>query len=101
MSSSSCPEVSREPGRQLASAAWPRHRGRGRRMTRLVSLAGLELRRFRTPLQRAALAFAVAVPLLYGAIYLWTNWDPYGKLSQVPVAVVNTDKPVTAQGRHV
>lgn len=68
---------------------------------RLLELAGLELRRFRTPLQRAGLAFVVAVPLLYGAIYLWTNWDPYGKLDQVPVAVVNEDRPVAAQGQTV
>jgi putative membrane protein len=68
---------------------------------RLGQLAGLELRRFRTPLQRAALAFAVAVPLLYGAIYLWTNWDPYGKLGEIPVAVVNQDKPVTVDGHTV
>jgi putative membrane protein len=70
-------------------------------MKRLIQLAGLELRRFRTPLQRAGLAFAVAVPLLYGAIYLWTNWDPYGRLNQIPVAVVNLDKPVTVQGHEV
>ncbi len=70
-------------------------------MIRLGRLAGLELRRFRTPLQRAALAFAVAVPLLYGAIYLWTNWDPYGRLNQIPVAVVNQDKPVTVEGHTV
>jgi putative membrane protein len=68
---------------------------------RVLQLAGLELRRFRTPLQRAALVFAVVVPLLYGAIYLWTNWDPYGRLDKVPVAVVNEDKPVTAQGQTV
>lgn len=70
-------------------------------MKRLVQLAGLELRRFRTPLRRAALAFAVTVPLLYGAIYLWTNWDPYGRLNQIPVAVVNQDQPVTVQGHNV
>jgi putative membrane protein len=68
---------------------------------RVLQLAGLELLRFRTPLQRAALAFAVAVPLLYGAIYLWTNWDPYGRLNQIPVAVVNQDQPVTAMGHNV
>jgi putative membrane protein len=70
-------------------------------MRRLLGLAGLELRRFRTPLQRAALLFAVVVPSLYGAIYLWTNWDPYGRLNKIPVAVVNQDRPVTAEGRTV
>ena len=33
----------------------------------------------------------ILVPLLYGALYLWSNWDPYGRLDKVPVAVVNSD----------
>jgi putative membrane protein len=70
-------------------------------MMRTLKLAGYELRRFRTPLQKAGLIFLVSVPLLYGAIYLWSNWDPYGKLDRVPVAVVNEDRPLTVQGRTV
>lgn len=68
---------------------------------RAIRLAVYELLRFRTPLQRAGLAFLASVPLLYGAIYLWSNWDPYGKIDQVPVAVVNQDRPVTVQGRTI
>ncbi|NUT40112.1 MAG: YhgE/Pip domain-containing protein [Thermoactinospora sp.] len=68
---------------------------------RVLDLALFELRRFRKPLQRAGLAFLLLVPLLYGAIYLWSNWDPYGKIDQVPVAVVNEDKPVTVKGKRV
>jgi putative membrane protein len=64
-------------------------------------LAWFELKRFRTPLQRLALAFVVLVPLLYGGLYLWSNWDPYGKLDQIPVAVVNEDRPVTVNGQTV
>lgn len=64
-------------------------------------LAWFEIKRFRTPLQRLALAFVVLVPLLYGGLYLWSNWDPYGKLDQIPVAVVNEDKPVTVNGQEV
>jgi putative membrane protein len=64
-------------------------------------LAWFELKRFRTPLQRLALAFVVLVPLLYGGLYLWSNWDPYGKLDQIPVAVVNEDRPVTVNGQDV
>ena len=52
------------------------------------------------PLPILALLFLVLVPLLYGALYLWSNWDPYGKLDQVPVAVVNLDQPVTTRGRQ-
>jgi putative membrane protein len=64
-------------------------------------LAWFEIKRFRSPLQRLALAFVVLVPLLYGGLYLWSNWDPYGKLDQIPVAVVNEDQPVTVNGQTV
>ncbi|HYN73356.1 MAG TPA: YhgE/Pip family protein, partial [Nakamurella sp.] len=66
-------------------------------MINTFRLAGYELRRFRGPLPILALLFLVLVPLLSGALYLWSNWDPYGKLDQVPVAVVNLDQPVTTE----
>lgn len=68
---------------------------------RAFRLAWQEIKRFRKPLQRAALVFVVLIPLLYGGLYLWSNWDPYGKLDQIPVAVVNEDQPVDVQGQHV
>ncbi|MEV4259464.1 YhgE/Pip family protein, partial [Spirillospora sp. NPDC049652] len=68
---------------------------------RALRLAPFELLRFRTPLQRLALAFIVIVPTVYGGIYLWSNWDPYRRLGRVPVAVVNEDRPVQAEGRTV
>jgi putative membrane protein len=68
---------------------------------RVLRLALLELRRFRTPLERVALAFVVGEPLLYGALYLWSNWDPYDRLDTIPVAVVDADRPVTVQGDRV
>lgn len=68
---------------------------------RVLRLARFEFVRFRTPLQRLALLFVVLVPLLYGGLYLWSNWDPYGKLNQIPVAVVNDDQPVTVNGQRV
>ncbi|WP_166664292.1 YhgE/Pip family protein [Actinophytocola oryzae] len=64
-------------------------------------MAWFEIKRFRTPLQRLALAFVVLVPLLYGGLYLWSNWDPYGRLDQIPVAVVNEDRAVTVNGQQV
>lgn len=66
-----------------------------------LALAWLELRRFRGPLRRYVPLVLVLVPLLYGALYLWSNWDPYGRLRQVPVAVVNADVPVDARGEHL
>ncbi|MBW1604652.1 YhgE/Pip domain-containing protein [Streptomyces sp. JJ66] len=55
-------------------------------------LAALELRRFtRGRLPRAALVTIVLLPLLYGALYLWSFWDPYSRLDRIPVALVNED----------
>ncbi|MGK5556866.1 YhgE/Pip family protein [Actinomadura kijaniata] len=68
---------------------------------RALRLAAYELLRFRTPMQRAGLGFLLLVPLLYGGIYLWSNWDPYSKIDQVPVAVVNEDEPVEVEDRTV
>ena len=66
-----------------------------------IRLAWLELRRFRGPLRRWVPLVLILVPLLYGGLYLWSNWDPYGKLGTVPVAVVNSDQPVDANGEHI
>ncbi|WP_067477213.1 YhgE/Pip domain-containing protein [Actinomadura hibisca] len=68
---------------------------------RAFRLAAYELLRFRSPMQIAGLLFLLLVPLLYGGIYLWSNWNPYSKISQVPVAVVNEDRPVTVEGRDI
>ncbi|MFJ2826180.1 YhgE/Pip family protein [Streptomyces sp. NPDC087263] len=65
-------------------------------------LASLELRRFgRGKLPRAALAALLLLPLLYGALYLWSFWDPYGRLDRIPVALVNDDKGATAAGKKL
>ena len=61
----------------------------------ITRLAPFELRRFRGPLPKIALVFVLIIPLLYGAIYLTANWDPYGKLKNLPVALVNHDRPTS------
>lgn len=66
-----------------------------------IKLAWLELRRFRGPVRRYVPILLILVPLLYGALYLWSNWDPYGRLDQVPVAVVNSDHPVESNGERI
>ncbi|WP_327655185.1 YhgE/Pip domain-containing protein [Streptomyces sp. NBC_00483] len=69
---------------------------------RSPKLAALELRRFgRGKLPRAALVALLLLPLLYGALYLWSFWDPYGKLDKIPVALVNDDQGATAAGKKV
>ncbi|MFJ3301791.1 YhgE/Pip family protein [Streptomyces sp. NPDC086549] len=65
-------------------------------------LAALELRRFgRGKLPRAALVALLVLPLLYGALYLWSFWDPYGRLDRIPVALVNDDKGTTTGGKRI
>lgn len=65
-------------------------------------LAALELKRFgRGKLPRAALVAVLLLPLLYGALYLWSFWDPYGQLDKIPVALVNDDKGATAAGKKI
>ncbi|MFF5845961.1 YhgE/Pip family protein [Streptomyces massasporeus] len=69
---------------------------------RSPKLAALELRRFgRGKLPRAALVALLVLPLLYGALYLWSFWDPYGRLDKIPVALVNADKGATADGKKI
>ncbi|MEU6543340.1 YhgE/Pip domain-containing protein [Streptomyces sp. NPDC046859] len=65
-------------------------------------LAALELRRFgRGKLPRAALVALLVLPLLYGALYLWSFWDPYGRLDRIPVALVNEDTGTTVRGKKL
>ncbi|MDY0339977.1 MAG: YhgE/Pip domain-containing protein [Coriobacteriia bacterium] len=47
---------------------------------------------------RIGIAVIVLIPLLYGALYLWAFWDPYGNLDQIPVAIVNLDEPQEIDG---
>ncbi|MFI0819208.1 YhgE/Pip family protein [Streptomyces sp. NPDC021098] len=69
---------------------------------RSPKLAALELKRFgRGRLPRAALAALLLLPLLYGALYLWSFWDPYGKLDKIPVALVDSDSGATVKGKHL
>ncbi len=52
-----------------------------------------ELKRiFKSKLLTATLVAVVILPLIYGILYLWAFWDPYGKMENLPVAIVNEDK---------
>jgi putative membrane protein len=69
---------------------------------RTPRLAALELRKFgRGRLPRAALVALMLLPLLYGALYLWSFWNPYGRLDKVPVALVNSDRGAAADGERL
>lgn len=41
------------------------------------------------------------IPALYNIIFLSSMWDPYGKLSELPVAVVNKDEPASYNGESM
>jgi putative membrane protein len=60
---------------------------------------GTDLKRFsRGALPRIALLTIILLPLLYGAMYLWAYWNPFGEVNKVPVALVNEDVGAVAQG---
>ncbi|WP_019854572.1 YhgE/Pip domain-containing protein [Actinopolyspora mortivallis] len=59
-------------------------------------LAKTELRRLTSgKLPKLALVAVTLVPLLYGALYIYANWDPYGNLETVPAAVAVEDTGAT------
>ncbi|MFE6688056.1 YhgE/Pip family protein [Streptomyces sp. NPDC057743] len=65
-------------------------------------LAALELRRFgRGKLPRLGLVALMLIPLLYGALYLCSFWDPYARLDKIPVALVNEDQGATSDGKKL
>ncbi|MEW2440188.1 YhgE/Pip domain-containing protein [Streptomyces caniferus] len=69
---------------------------------RSPKLAALELRRFgRGKLPRLGLVALMLIPLLYGALYLCSFWDPYSRLDKIPVALVNDDRGATADGKKI
>lgn len=43
----------------------------------------------------------IVVPMLYSLLYLDAFWDPYAKLEDVPVAVVNEDSGAVLDGKKV
>ncbi|MEG0663406.1 MAG: YhgE/Pip family protein, partial [Anaerovoracaceae bacterium] len=43
---------------------------------------------------------ALIIPLLYSFFYLGAFWDPYSRLDDVPVAVVNLDQGADINGAH-
>ncbi|UNO41916.1 YhgE/Pip domain-containing protein [Streptomyces sp. MST-110588] len=69
---------------------------------RSPKLAALELKRFgRGKLPRLGIIALTVIPLLYGALYLCSFWDPYSRLDKIPVAIVNEDKGATVAGKKL
>ncbi|MGG5257872.1 YhgE/Pip family protein [Phycicoccus avicenniae] len=64
-----------------------------------LRLALTELRRIgASRVGRLALVAMVLVPSIYGGLYLYANDDPYGRLSEVPAALVVEDAGTTLTG---
>ena len=52
-----------------------------------------------TKTRRVAIMIAIMlIPLIYSFFYLYAFWDPYSKLIELPVAVVNEDKGAIVEG---
>lgn len=63
---------------------------------------GSEIKRFgRSRMTRAAIVVLMLLPLVYGALYLWAYWDPFGQVDKMPVALVNSDQGAVVSGQHI
>src|SRR6201996_9194671 len=63
---------------------------------------GSEIKRFgRSRMTRAAIVVLMLLPLVYGALYLWAYWDPFGHVNKMPVALVNADRGTVVSGQQI
>ncbi|EYE88720.1 hypothetical protein Q428_06435 [Fervidicella metallireducens AeB] len=56
---------------------------------------------FKDRLLRVSVVAIIIVPLLYSLLYLAAFWDPYSRLKDMPVAVVNLDSGAIKDGEKV
>ncbi|HFI0256014.1 TPA: YhgE/Pip family protein [Streptococcus suis] len=54
---------------------------------------------FKKPMTLITIFGIACVPALYNISFLTSMWDPYGRLDQLPVAVVNQDQSATFQDK--
>lgn len=63
---------------------------------------GSEFRRFgHGKLPPLALLVIILLPLLFGGLFVWSYWDPIGRLDKLPVAIVNSDEGADSNGQHI
>ncbi|WP_248762461.1 YhgE/Pip family protein [Pseudarthrobacter sp. SSS035] len=63
----------------------------------VLRLARSELKRMTGGLlPKLTILALIMVPLLYGAVYLYANWNPYGNLNQIEAALVVEDAGATS-----
>lgn len=69
---------------------------------KVPQMIAAELRRLTASrMATIALLALMCVPVIYGALYLWANQNPYAKLDQIPAAIVVNDNGATADGKTV
>lgn len=69
---------------------------------KFLKIAGRDIASiFRNRFIRISVTAIIIVPLLYSLLYLAAFWDPYSKLKEMPVAVVNLDKGSTKDSKEV
>lgn len=69
---------------------------------KFLKIAGKDLRAIRkNKFVAISIVAILVVPMLYSLLYLDAFWDPYAKLADVPVAVVNNDTGAKLDGDDV
>ncbi|HVX08451.1 YhgE/Pip domain-containing protein [Humibacter sp.] len=69
---------------------------------KVPQMIAAELRRLTASrMATIALLALMCVPVIYGALYLWANQNPYAKLGQIPAAIVVADTGTTVDGASV
>ena len=67
---------------------------------KVPQMIAAELRRLTASrMATIALLALMCVPVIYGALYLWANQNPYAKLDQIPAAIVVADTGATVDGK--
>lgn len=69
---------------------------------KFAKIAGTDISNiFRNRLIRVSVVAILIVPMLYSLCYLAAFWNPYGKLDELPVAVLNLDEGAALDGKTV
>ncbi|MEG0371381.1 MAG: YhgE/Pip domain-containing protein, partial [Clostridium sp.] len=67
-----------------------------------LKIAGKDIKSiFKNRIIRVSVIAIIIVPLLYSLLYLNAFWDPYSRLTNLPVAVVNLDEGTKLDGDKV
>ncbi|QIK64476.1 YhgE/Pip domain-containing protein [Leucobacter viscericola] len=58
-------------------------------------------RYYRGRMPRLAFIVILLMPLMYGALYLWAFWNPFGNVDKIPVAIINLDTGTQIKGEQL